>query len=991
MSSDLPLAPTLTGPGEITSWEINATLPAGLNFGTSNGTIWGIPTQLFTTSNFTIWANNSGGSTSVELNITIVAQLPALSYSPTSLNLTNNTVSSDLPLNATLVGSGEITSWAINATLPSGLNFGTNNGTIWGVPTQLFNTSNFTIWANNSGGSLNATITLTIVDQLPQLSYTPSELVLTNNTDSSEMPMVPYLNGSGEILTWELEGTLPSGLNFETSNGTIWGIANELMPSTNYTIWANNSGGSASTQISITVVDQLPNLSYIPNTLELTNNTESEDFPLEATLIGNGEILTWELSSELPEGLLFGQNNGTFWGVPTELYPPTNFTVWANNSGGSVSANITITVFDQVPVVSYDPSTVALLNDSSVLQLTPISTGGAISSWTIDPQPSSGLYFDTETGIFAGTPIQTAASVQYLITASNDVGSISVTVNITVEDLEYELMNGTLMLVNNSILHAYPPISEIFSAHYEIDPDLPDGLYFDSVNGTIWGTPIEVLQSTIFIVYANNTLFNDTFSVLIEVVEDTDLDGLPDDLSGFDSFNGYIEDLDDDDDGFSDIMEVDCISDPLDENSIPNDLDGDGICDALDIDLDGDGLYNIIEDNSSVFKSKFNPGTNPTSPDSDGDGVCDGPKVPANGGCTLGPDAFPLDPSAHTDTDGDGKPDNMFGNSISEPPLELDMDDDNDRWTDADEVACGTDSLDELSIPNDTDGDGICDNLDDVLDLPFNLTYPNTNLTLTLGEEMNAFLPNVTGLGGVSSWEIVGQLPGGLTFGERQARASSLDGGIRGTPNETLEPTEYTIWANNSLHHRWYKITLQVSEDSGAAEDEDSPIQWGYLFCPLIILILVFIVLVLIPKEKVKLKDAEPKNTKSKPKCKAGLGTKEEPFILRSATAQSGELLLSKETFTIDNISPANLLDIVDLNKMSNGGRFRLANLQSRNESSKQGEYLVSKIPSSEFGVVQFKLAFDDRDEPTEGEQTYHAKIKVGNESVYFKWDVEVE
>ena len=149
--------------------------------------------------------------------------------------------------------------------------------------------------------------------------------------------------------------------------------------------------------------------------------------------------------------------------------------------------------------------------------------------------------------------------------------------------------------------------------------------------------------------------------------------------------------------------------------------------------------------------------------------------------------------------------------------------------------------------------------------------------------------------------------------------------------------------------------------------------------------------LVLIPKEKVKLKDAEPKNTKSKPKCKAGLGTKEEPFILRSATAQSGELLLSKETFTIDNISPANLLDIVDLNKMSNGGRFRLANLQSRNESSKQGENLVSKIPSSEFGVVQFKLAFDDRDEPTEGEQTYHAKIKVGNESVYFKWDVEVE
>ena len=205
-------------------------------------------------------------------------------------------------------------------------------------------------------------------------------------------------------------------------------------------------------------------------------------------------------------------------------------------------------------------------------------------------------------------------------------------------------------------------------------------------------------------------------------------------------------------------MEVDCISDPLDENSIPNDLDGDGICDALDIDLDGDGLYNIIEDNSSVFKSKFNPGTNPTSPDSDGDGVCDGPKVPANGGCTLGPDAFPLTPPLIPILMVMGSPTTCLAIQSVNHHL-------NWIWTTTTTDGRmlmklhGTDSLDEASsIPNDTDGDGICDNLDDVLDLPFNLTYPNTNLTLTLGEEMNAFLPNVTGLGGVSSWEIVGQL-----------------------------------------------------------------------------------------------------------------------------------------------------------------------------------------------------------------------------------------
>ena len=297
----------LTGPGEITSWAINATLPSGLNFGTNNGTIWGIPTQLLTTTNFTIWANNSGGSSSTEINITIVDQIPVLSYSPSTLELTNNTVSSDLPLAPTLTGPGEITSWAINATLPSGLNFGTNNGTIWGIPTQLFSTSNFTIWANNSGGSTSAEINITIVDELPSLSYSPDDLSLTNNTVSSDLPLVPTLSGSGEITSWAINASLPNGLNFGTSNGTIWGIPTQLFTTTNYTIWANNSGGSTSAEINITIVDEIPVLTYSPITLELTNNTVSSDLPLVPTLTGPGEITSWAINATLPSGLNFGQ------------------------------------------------------------------------------------------------------------------------------------------------------------------------------------------------------------------------------------------------------------------------------------------------------------------------------------------------------------------------------------------------------------------------------------------------------------------------------------------------------------------------------------------------------------------------------------------------------------------------------------------------------------------------------------------------------------
>ena len=144
---------TNTG-GAVTSWAINASLPSGVSFGTNNGTIYGTPTELWTQTSYKVWANNSVGSSVAYLNITVNDQLPTLSYSPENLTLTKNQISSDLPLIANLTGSGIITSWAISPTLPSGLSFGTSNGTIWGIPTVLQTTeTTYTIWANNSGGS----------------------------------------------------------------------------------------------------------------------------------------------------------------------------------------------------------------------------------------------------------------------------------------------------------------------------------------------------------------------------------------------------------------------------------------------------------------------------------------------------------------------------------------------------------------------------------------------------------------------------------------------------------------------------------------------------------------------------------------------------------------------------------------------------------------------------------------------------------------------
>ena len=155
-----------------------------------------------------------GGTDTTTITIEILDQLPTLSYSPENLTLTKGQSSSDLPLNATLTGSGTITSWAINATLPAGLNFGTSNGTIWGIPTVLQTTATtYTIWANNTGGSTSATINITINDEAPgPFEYIPENNTWTNNS---------YVNIG------------PSFINQTSGNGSTWALS---LPHTEFAV-----------------------------------------------------------------------------------------------------------------------------------------------------------------------------------------------------------------------------------------------------------------------------------------------------------------------------------------------------------------------------------------------------------------------------------------------------------------------------------------------------------------------------------------------------------------------------------------------------------------------------------------------------------------------------------------------------------------------------------------------------------------------------------
>ena len=195
-------------------------------------------------------------------------------------------------------------------------------------------------------------------------------------------------------------------------------------------------------------------------------------------------------------------------------------------------------------------------------------------------------------------------------------------------------------------------------------------------------------------------------------------------------------DLDDDNDGYSDVVEQAEGSDPLDPLDKPDDLDNDYVPDSSDNDIDGDGVNNTddafprdadettdtdhdgignnadLDDDNDGYSDvvEVTEGSNPLDPldkpdDLDNDFIPDSSDNDIDGdGVNNTDDAFPRDADETTDTDHDG-----IGNNA-------DLDDDNDGYSDVVEVTEGSNPLDPLDKPDDLDNDFIPDSSDNDID-----------------------------------------------------------------------------------------------------------------------------------------------------------------------------------------------------------------------------------------------------------------------------------
>ena len=485
--------------GTVTSWSITPALPAGLILNTSNGIISGTPTAEQTAKTYTITAGNAYGSASAVISITINHSPPAaLSYSVISAVYTRNAViSNNIP-----TVTGTVTAWSVTPALPAGLSLNTSTGIISGTPTTVQSAVSYTITASNSIGSTTALISITVNYAAPTaLSYSTTSAVYTK--DAVITNNVPTVTGT--VTSWSITPALPLGLTLNTATGVITGTPTVNQSVTNYIITAANSGGSVTANISITVNYAAPTaLSY---------TTTSAVYTKDAVITNNaptvtGTVTSWSITPALPSGLTLNTVTGVITGTPTVNQSVTNYIITAANSGGSVTANVTITVNYAAPTaLSYTTASAVYTKDAVITNNIPTVTG-TVTSWSITPALPSGLTLSTSSGIISGTPAVIQSATNYIVTAANSGGSKSVNLTITVNysaptALSYSLASA--VYTKDAVITNNVPTVTGTVTSWSVTPSLPSGLTLSTSNGIITGTPVNLQSVADYTITAANS------------------------------------------------------------------------------------------------------------------------------------------------------------------------------------------------------------------------------------------------------------------------------------------------------------------------------------------------------------------------------------------------------------------------------------------------------------------------------------------------------
>ena len=175
-----------------------------------------------------------------------------------------------------------------------------------------------------------------------------NELVYLDASNSGDVDGDTLQNPSWQII----EGPEDSIAEIVNPSNIIAEFTPDIIGDFTFEFYVDDGEDFCKETLVLTAVITVPEITPYTVSQSLTNGTEMTDITFSS--IG-GHIESLEINPELPAGLSFDNISGRISGTPVEVVSETTFTVYANNSAGSGTASVTLSVIE----LGYDATDLA--------------------------------------------------------------------------------------------------------------------------------------------------------------------------------------------------------------------------------------------------------------------------------------------------------------------------------------------------------------------------------------------------------------------------------------------------------------------------------------------------------------------------------------------------------------------------------------------------------------------------------------------------------